>query len=561
MSVFSFASRRALVAFAAAAPPATAYGYYQIAIAEPGGEGDSAPPDASPPRSGFVRALKLWTELGPVIAHYRLVEAVHAYAPNALLSAEARSAHWRDLDARYAHKVLASLQGLRGFYIKVGQLLAQRNDMLSSAYIEKLRNLEDNVPPLMDGDAARDVVCRALNLKTVDEVFESFGDEPIGSASIGQVHKAVLKRTHRPVAIKIQSPGAEELFRSDLKTARTFCKVFVPEQVILFDEIEKQFANEFDYRVEAANVNQMHANMTPQFGRRIVVPRAHTDLCTREVLTMDFLDGVKLVDGVRAVATVWCERNGTTLDAYERDLRERYLRDGLPDVYRGPSAFAIDLYVRAIELGDAVVNTPRLLFNWTVGWLLPRSWLFKYHKSFIPLNTARIMDTLLQAHGKQVLIDGFLNGDPHPGNFLLLKDGRLGMLDMGQIKQLTREERIFVARLYKALADEDREALKQLSIEGGYKSKYMNAEVMFKITQVGFDQDGRHVTEGLNLQQYVDKLYKMDPWEKGLDAVVMPMRVSLLLRGVGLMLNHPVSVAAAWKPFAEQALREAKYSN
>ncbi|KAI8617245.1 ABC1 family-domain-containing protein [Chytriomyces sp. MP71] len=503
---------------------------------------------------GLRRTIRLWTEMGPVIGHYRTVELKHKILKRCK---EEENREWAELDEMYSGKVLDTLQGLRGFYIKVGQLMAHRNDVLSKTYIEKLRGLEDQVPPLMDGPQAREVVRSSLGLKNLEDVFLDFQDVPLGSASIGQVHKATLKSTGEPVAVKIQSPGAEELFKSDLQTARTFCKVFIPEQVIIFDEIEKQFVNEFDYRVEASHLTTMHANMTPTFGNLVVVPLPFTHLCSREVLTMQFLKGKKLVDGIRDLGRDWCVRNGTTLEQYEAEMRERYEQEGLPPVYAGPSPRVMDLWFALVRARDAISNVPRWMWNYTVGWVAPREWLLPYQKSFLPFNTARVMDTLLKVHGKQVLLDGFLNGDPHPGNFLLLEDGRLGMLDMGQIKILSTEERLFVARLYKALADEDRAELKRLSIEGGYKSKFNDQDVIFKMARVGFDQDGRQVTDGLNLQQFADKMYRIDPWEKTLDALIMPMRVSLLIRGVGLMLNHPVSVAHAWRPFAEQALREA----
>ncbi|KAJ3083974.1 hypothetical protein HK100_009366, partial [Physocladia obscura] len=419
-------------------------------------------------RAGVRRGVVLWTQLGPVVARYRLEALRHAVFAT---DAAQRQTDYARLDERHADDVLATLQRLRGFYVKAGQFVAQRSDVVSAPYVQRLRSLEDAVPPLLDGDGARAAVRAGLGLAppAFDAVFAAFDAAPLGSASIGQVHRAVLRRDGKHVAVKILSPGAERLFAADFATARAFCAFFSPEQLVMFDEIEAQFVNEFDYRVEASNLNKMHKNMTPHFGSLIVVPRAYPEFCSRTVLTMDYLDGIKLVDGVRNVAREWCERNGTSLETYEFEMREKYLREGLPPAYTGPSATAIDLYTAFVRLSDATINFPFFLYNSTLACFLPPSLLqkvaFSYRKSFIPLNSARIMDTLLKVHGHQVLIDGFLNGDPHPGNFLLLNDGRIGLLDMGQIKVLDYQQRLFIARLYKALADGDREGLKTLCVD------------------------------------------------------------------------------------------------
>lgn len=73
-----------------------------------------------------------------------------------------------------------------------------------------------------------------------------------------------------------------------------------------------------------------------------------------------------------------------------------------------------------------------------------------------------------------------------------------------------------------------------------------------------FDQDGRGVTDGLNLQQFIDKMFALDPWNKSADWLVLPVRCSLLLRGMGLMLNHPVSVCASWKKAASKVIAKDK---
>ncbi|KAJ3060930.1 hypothetical protein HDU99_005727 [Rhizoclosmatium hyalinum] len=238
-------------------------------------------------------------------------------------------------------------------------------------------------------------------------------------------------------------------------------------------------------------------------------------------------------------------------------MKEKYSKETfkMPPPYSGPSATVIGLYIGVIKTGDALVNIPVALHNWTLGYLVP-SWKVPYYKSFIPLNTARIMDTLLSVHGHQLFVDGFMNADPHPGNFLLLEDGRLGLLDMGQVKELSTKERVWTARMYKALADQDQDAIKTLAIEMGYSSKKLDKEVMFKLARFSFDQDGEVATDGEPLIEWLQKLVAQDPFGKTYEELSLPMQVSYLLRGVGLMLNHPVSVAAAWKRYAEQVLKE-----
>jgi hypothetical protein len=71
-----------------------------------------------------------------------------------------------------------------------------------------------------------------------------------------------------------------------------------------------------------------------------------------------------------------------------------------------------------------------------------------------------------------------------------------------------------------------------------------------------FDRDGRDVTDGLNFQQFLDKMYAEDPWDELPVVTVMPSRLCVMLRGIGLMMNHPISCVRHWAPLAEQVLRD-----
>eukprot|EP00958_Prasinococcus_capsulatus_P016247 scaffold1786_cov398-Prasinococcus_capsulatus_cf.AAC.38 len=501
---------------------------------------------------GFRRQVKLYSQIGPIIAHYRFLEAKF----KALGSERAqRDLEYGVLHQRYAPQVLKSLQELKGFYIKIGQIAAGRNDLFPDNYIELLRTLENEVPP--EGtEVVKDTIRDSLGLKNLEDIFDEFDERPLGSASIGQVHRARLKKTGKEVAVKVQYPGVESLFRSDLKIIRGFCDIFAPEHKVVLDEIEKQFLTEFDYRLEAEQLSQVKMNLR-KFNREVEVPKPHAELCTKHVLVMQYLPGEKLLDGVRAVGRKFAAKKGTTLEAMEKEVKERILAEGLPPPYDGPSATTLALYRNWIKVKTGVANAilrvlNGLIFIGTLG-LCPR---FSLLDPVIPLNSARIMDTLLRVHGHELLEDGYLNGDPHAGNFLLLSDGRLGLIDMGQIKRLTEQERYNIAEYLVCMMRGDRAELKRLAIKGGYKSRNFDEEVIWKMTTFGLDQDGRNVTDGLNFQQFLDKMYKQDPWSKTSDAIIIPCRVSVMLRGIGLTLNHPVSVLKVWGPIAEKVLRE-----
>ncbi|KAL3687289.1 hypothetical protein R1sor_013598 [Riccia sorocarpa] len=510
------------------------------------------------------RSLQLWTGLGPVIVHYRAIEFKQKHFGPASTTPEAE-AEWNTLHEKYADHVLKSFQDLRGFYTKVGQYMASRNDVIPEIYSEKLRTLEDQVPHNTTRETILRVLKESLGVGELKDVFVGLDlEKPVGTASIGQVFRARLKENGADVAIKVQTPGVETLFRGDLKTARAFAAVMAPEQLIIFDEIERQFLTEFDYRREADQLEQVHQNMK-KYRKEVVVPRPYKKYCTKEVLVMDFIPGPKLIEGIREMGRRWAAQKGVDFEQLQRDTKAKYEREGLPPPYDGPTASTLQLYRFWLRFWDLIRNYPVWLYNtvlqpvthaFTLGLVsLPKA---PYFHIFIPLNTAKIMDTLIRVHGHQLLVDGFFNADPHTGNFLLCPDERIGLIDYGQVKRLTKEQRLDMVKLVAALYRDDLGRIQEIVIRNGYVSKHYDPVVMRKMVTVCFDQDGRNVTDGLNLQQFMDKMYEMDPWEKTGELVIMPARLSFLLRGIGLMMNHPVSLLRVWGPLAEKVLKAEK---
>jgi predicted unusual protein kinase regulating ubiquinone biosynthesis (AarF/ABC1/UbiB family) len=111
--------------------------------------------------------------------------------------------------------------------------------------------------------------------------------------------------------------------------------------------------------------------------------------------------------------------------------------------------------------------------------------------------------------------------DPHGGNFMLLPDGRIGLIDFGATKRLTPKERLSVCMLYAALGRGDEQMLFDMCDIGGYKSKYSDKAVLMKLILFGYDSWGQDVMEGKNIQTFIDELKRKDPWEEVPDNLVM----------------------------------------
>jgi aarF domain-containing kinase len=271
------------------------------------------------------------------------------------------------------------------FYLKQAQLMSIRDDFVPPQYLEWCKKMQDSAPVPLDEATARSIFETSLG-RRVEEVFSVFNWTPIGSASIGQVYRATL-HNGRDVAVKVQVPGIEDSFRADLNTARAFCRLALPQFVKSLDETERQFLTEFDYTREANNLDVVADNIMPAWGGRVVVPRPVHGLCTRDVLVMDYLPGVKLVDGVRASYAQYAERTGTTLEDLERqelammqsaDYRHRTLDDA------ARRTRLLWYYLRAT---DCAYNAARLVYNWTAGWVAaPRS----YQWCDPPVNLAEV---------------------------------------------------------------------------------------------------------------------------------------------------------------------------
>jgi len=508
---------------------------------------------------GAKRSFQAYSTFAPVIVHYRLTELKDKYI------SKVSDEDWEALDEKYAAPTVKKLGQLQGMYSKYGQTAAGLTNTLGEAWVRELRTLENEIPP-----RPLEVVRKTIEEETkkpLEETFSEFSSKPMGSASIGQVHRAKLRSTGEEVAVKVQYPEAQKLFKKDIHAIRALCEWFAPEQVCTLEALEDQNTSELDYSNEAQNLLEIGNNMKKHGfqPKECLVPQPVPKLTTKRMLVMELLPGPKLIDGMRAYYAEYAKKQGTTLKRLETKMRKKMEEEGIPDKYDGPSASQIASYQKLMRIRDGIFNWFMIRpYNTLVAPVVRKlaktpsnpedSGTIKYLQTSIPPNTPRIVDTLMRVHGYQLLVDGLFNADPHGGNFLLLPDGRIGLIDYGATKKLSENERISACVMFVALQRKDKDKLWQMAKMGGYKSKHMNPDVYYKLVQFGYDTWGKEVTGGKNVQQFMDDLKAKDPYYETPDNFVLASFMSVRLRALTLGMNHPVKCSEHWGEIAEREL-------
>jgi predicted unusual protein kinase regulating ubiquinone biosynthesis (AarF/ABC1/UbiB family) len=278
-----------------------------------------------------------------------------------------------------AQQLVQMLGEMKGAAMKVGQLASFYEFAAPSEYLATYRDaltmLQNSAPP-MDPEASKAVIAEEFG-RPVHEVFETFDEEAVAAASIGQVHRATLS-SGDVVAVKVQYPGVDEAVRADLRNVSALTKLSVaiapnidPKEVA--NEVRDRVLEELDYRREATNQQKFYELFRGH--PYIVVPKVHTEYCRTRVITQEFIEGEPFL---------------TAFDWGQDD------RDRLAE----------------------------MLFRFFYG-SLNRFLLF--------------------------------SADPHPGNYLLLKDGRVAFLDFGLVRALDPGTLKLLIEIVLALMDDDME--------------------------------------------------------------------------------------------------------
>ena len=365
-------------------------------------------------------------------------------------------------------------------FIKAGQALSTRPDIVPQLVLEELAQLQDQLPGFASNLA---MACIEEDLEDqIDNIFLSIEKEPISAASLGQVHKAVLK-TGEKVAVKIQRPGLREQITLDLYIVRNIAIWFKnnigiirSDLVALIDELGKRIFEEMDYINEAKNAEKFKDFHSKN--DKIAVPKIYRQVTSKRVLTMEWIDGIKLTN-IEAVKKLGIDPN------------------------------------EMIEIG---------------------------------------VNCSLQ----QLIEHGFFHADPHPGNILAMKDGRLCYLDFGMMSDITQESRVGLIRAVVHLVNKRFDKLSNDFVQLGFLSEDVNLEpivpafenVFTKALEIGVNKmDFKAVTDDMSGIMYKFP-FKLPPY------YALIIRSLITLEGIALSVDPKFKILGAAYPYFARRLME-----
>ena len=428
------------------------------------------------PRQG-----KRLVEIVRILRRYRVGDWFEGIAalrmPQALTRSEIREMRDRPL----AERLRLALTEMGTTYIKLGQILSTRADLVGFEIADELRKLQSDTPA-DPPEVVQQIIIDELG-EAPESLFSVFEPEAFSSASIGQVHRATLK-DGQEVVVKVQHDGIQEKVRIDLEILMTLAKLlqeYVTEArayqpVATANEFRRTLLRELDFTSERRNIEQFIRNFKED--STVHVPAFYRDFCSRRVLTMEMLRGI----------------SGTKLDKIQSS--------GVP-------------------LDDFAKTAATVFLN-------------------------------------MILRDGFYHADPHPGNFMLLEDGVLGLLDCGMVGRIDESTRELFEDLLILMLQCDSEGLADLLLRAGSAPEDVDriafrADLSELLIEYGMQELGE-LDLGGALEQITGIVRRYH--------VLMPTSVSLLLKtlvmleGTSRLLSPSFSLAELLEPFKDQLIRQ-----
>jgi predicted unusual protein kinase regulating ubiquinone biosynthesis (AarF/ABC1/UbiB family) len=303
--------------------------------------------------------LKRYKDLARLLMKYGKAELVQtAGLDEALDPEEAQEASPESVEL--AEQLAADLEKLGPTYVKLGQLLSTRADLLPPPVLDALARLQDCVEPF-PFEQVQEIVRRELGAR-ISKAFARFDPEPIAAASLGQVHRASL-RDGREVAVKVQRPDIRQTIVDDLEALAEIAQWLDKHSragkvygfADMLEEFKRSLMRELDYRQEARNLSALRENLKDF--KHLLVPAPVEHYCTATVMTSEYVHGQKVTSFSPVVRT--------------------------------------------------------------------------------EIDGALLAEELFRAYLQQILVDGLVHSDPHPGNVFLTDDNRVALIDLGQVARIT----------------------------------------------------------------------------------------------------------------------------
>ncbi|MBW8048829.1 MAG: AarF/ABC1/UbiB kinase family protein [Cytophagales bacterium] len=391
-------------------------------------------------------------------------------------------------------------------FIKLAQILSNRPDMLPEPLIREFEKLQDKVPPFAFSEVK--AIIEKETGKNINDLFERFDEKPLGSASIGQVHRAKLKggfestndearstndefrtssfvlRTSGEVAVKVQRPGVKELINTDISILKEivrrgknyFEKNGITNLDDIIDTFEKNLQKELDYNNEARNVEQFRNYYKDN--DTFYVPKATKELSTDKVLVTEFADGCKITD--------------------------------------------IDQL---------------------------KAW---------GLDPVKIAENGMNIYLTQIFEHGFFHADPHPGNIIIRKDGVICLIDFGMAGKLIKRDKYAFAGIFISMAQQN---AKQMA------NNFQRLAIEHEITnRKVFENDMNEIIEDFSLldvsessmAELILRLQKIiyDYKMKVPGGIFLLLRALTILEGIGKSVHPDMNIYEFIKPYGAKLLQE-----
>jgi ubiquinone biosynthesis protein len=241
------------------------------------------------------RHLARYRQIAGLLVRHGRGDLVRSAGIDDVLGDETETAGDPEAAARFAD----DLERMGPTFIKLGQLLSSRVDLLAPAYIEALSRLQDDVEPF-SFEEAEEIISTELEVR-LSRVFPTFEQKPMAAASLGQVHRATL-RDGREVVVKVQRPGIRAQILEDMELLEDLAEFLDDHTELgrrygfrdLLLEFRGSLVDELDYRREADNLATIGGIL--EGNAQIIVPAPYPDLTTSRVLTMEYVEGRKVTD-------------------------------------------------------------------------------------------------------------------------------------------------------------------------------------------------------------------------------------------------------------------------